>query len=145
MRRCLMMLWRNDPWRALRLLRTEMDRAFRDIGRPRAAAFPPVNIRSDEEGLMLTAELPGVDPESLSITALKDRLTIRGERRTAPSDEECTWHRRERRWGNFSRTIDLPFAIDADSVDASCRNGVLRARLRRPESEKPRKIEVKTA
>jgi HSP20 family protein len=104
-----------------------------------------VNIWTNPEGLVVTAELPGVEPESLEISALGETLTIRGERKPLEAGENTTWHRRERRYGTFTRTIDLPYGIDAESVDASCRNGVLRIALRRPEAEKPRKIEVRTA
>lgn len=140
-----MRYFRIDPWRRLRQLQEEMHRTLADHDRPRATAFPPVNIWTNPEGLVVTAELPGVEPESLEISALRETLTIRGERKPLDAVGGATWHRRERRYGTFTRTIDLPYAIDAESVDASCRNGVLRIALRRPEAEKPRKIEVKTA
>lgn len=132
-----------DSWNALRHLRDEVDRIFAGHGRPRAAVFPPVNIWRSPSGLLVTAELPGVRSESLEITAVQDGLTIRGERSTPSVEEDCRWHRRERRSGTFSRTIQLPFSVDADAVDASCRDGVLRIALTRPEENKPRRIEVK--
>ena len=126
-------------------MQEEMGRIFQEYDRPRATAFPPVNIWTSEDGLVVTAELPGIDPEALEISAFRETLSIRGERNFPETDADTTWHRRERRYGRFSRTIDLPFAIDADSVDASFRDGLLRIGLRRPEEEKPRKIEVRGA
>jgi HSP20 family protein len=134
-----------DPWLRFRRMQEEMNRIFRDIDRPRATAFPPVNIWANEDGLVVTAELPGVDPDGLEISALRESLSIHGERKIPETESDTTWHRHERRYGRFNRTIDLPFAIDADSVDASFRDGILRIGLRRPEEEKPRKIEVKGA
>ena len=138
-----MRYWSHEPWRQIRRLRDEMDRAFSQIERPRAAAFPPVNVWSSADGVAVTAELPGMDPAGLDISATDDNLTIRGEMPAPVQEEGITWHRRERRSGRFSRTIQLPFRISADSVDASFRDGVLRVSLQRPEEEKPRKIEVK--
>jgi len=122
-----------------------MDRVFADLDRPRSTAFPPVNIHADENGLEVTAEIPGADPSVLEISALHDSLTIRGELPTMADEEGHTWHRRERRSGPFSRTIQLPYQIDAGSVDASCRDGVLRISLKRPEQDIPRRIEVKAS
>jgi HSP20 family protein len=59
-----------------------MDRLFAGHERPRAVAFPPVNVWSGEDGMIVTAELPGVDPTTLEITAVRDGLTLRGERAT---------------------------------------------------------------
>ena len=133
------------PMRRLGELRREMDRLFADFDRPRAAAFPPVNILAHQDGLVVTAELPGVAPAGLEISAIRDSLTISGELPAPEAEEGRTWHRRERRSGPFSRTIQLPHAIDAESVDATFRNGVLRISLARPEQDKPRKIEVQIA
>jgi len=140
-----MRFWSQDPWRRIRRLQDEMNRVFADYDRPRAATFPPVNIWSDQNGLVVTAELPGMEPNDLEISALNDTLTIRGERPAPAAEEGHTWHRRERRFGRFQRTLQLPFGIDPDSVDASFRDGVLRISLARPEEEKPRKIEVKAS
>jgi HSP20 family protein len=140
-----MRYWSQDPWRQIRRLQDEMNRVFSGIDRPRATAFPPVNVWSSPEGVAVTAELPGIDPSNLEISATDDNLTLQGERPAPVSEEGVTWHRRERRSGRFSRTIQLPFRIDADSVDASFRDGVLRISLSRPEEEKPRKIEVKAS
>jgi HSP20 family protein len=137
-----MRFYHQLPQRRISELRREMDRMLADVSRPRAAAYPPVNIAADEDGLVVTAELPGVDPAALEISAVRDQLTIRGELPGYEEEEGRTWHRRERRTGSFSRTIQLPYAIDADSVGAACRDGVLRITMKRPEVDKPRRIEV---
>lgn len=135
-----------DPWRKLRTLEREMDRLFGDITRRNAAAFPPVNIYTNADGAVVTAELPGMNPESLDVSAMQNTLTVRGER-TMPEPEggERIWHRQERTGGKFTRSIELPFRIDPDSVHARYDRGVLRVELAKPETEKPRKIAVQVS
>lgn len=140
-----MRFWNQNPGLRIGAFRREMDRLFADLDRPRPTAFPAVNILADEDGLTVTAELPGIDPDALEISAFRDSLTIRGELPAPEEQEGLSWHRRERRSGSFSRTIELPYRIDAESVDASCHDGVLRIALQRPEHDKPRRIEVRTA
>jgi HSP20 family protein len=106
-----------------------------------AAGFPAVDIYGSAEGIAVLAELPGVEKEDLDIQAHRDTLTIRGTRRPV-ADKDATFHRHERRAGSFSRTIQLPFAVDPARVEASLENGVLRLSLPRPEEEKPRRIAI---
>lgn len=134
--------WYDSPWRRMRQLQREMNRLFGDFSSTMTGSFPAVNIRTHENGAIITAELPGVDPEKLDITASENSLTLRGER-TRPEPEGLTaWHRTERRVGAFSRTIEMPFAIDRDKIEARFRNGVLEVHLSRVEAQKPRKISV---
>ena len=137
-----MRFFQDYPLRRFGELRREMNRLFSDLDRPRATAYPPMNISADEDGLVVTAELPGVDPSTLEITAVRDSLTVRGELPAREVEEGATWHRRERESGSFRRTIQLPYAIDAEAVEATSRDGVLRIALKRPEHDKPRRIEV---
>ena len=134
-----------EPWSRLRRLEREIGRLFGESDRPGAASFPLVNIWTSADGAVVTAEVPGVDPGSLDITAVGSALTIRGDRQTNAPKEDHVWHRHERKEGSFARTIELPFAVDPDSVDAACRDGVLEVRLTRPQEQKPRKIAVKTS
>ena len=94
-----MRFYYDNPLRRFGELRREMNRLFSDFDRPRATAFPPMSITADEDGLVVTAELPGVDPAELDITAVRDTLTIRGELPAREVEEGTTWHRRERRKG----------------------------------------------
>lgn len=133
----------SDMFDQMNRLQRQMDRLL-ERGSAGPLQFPPVNIYANADGAMITAELPGVDPGNLDISAMQNTLTIKGERSIAQPAEGQTWHRRERREGQFARTIQLPFAIDPDSVIASCRDGVLEVRVARPEETKPRKIAVTT-
>ena len=106
-----------------------------------AAEFPPVQIWGDEHGLILIAELPGVLPADLDVTVHQNTLTIRGTRK-APEEEVTRWLRRERAYGDFQRTIALPFPVDGSKVKASFESGVLTLEMPRPESDRPRRIAI---
>jgi HSP20 family protein len=107
-----------------------------------AAGFPAVNVYAGRDGIAVVAELPGVEKDELEIHAHRDTLTIRGTRRPAAEKEEA-YHRRERRGGAFTRTIQLPFRVDPERFEAQLENGVLRLSLSRPEEDKPRRIEIR--
>ncbi len=98
-----------------------------------AREFPPIEIWSGDDGLLLAARLPGLESEDIEITVVGDTLTLKGNRRGP-----------ERSAGEFSRTIQLPFAIEGDGVRAQFQRGVLEVRLPRAASERPRKIHVET-
>jgi HSP20 family protein len=136
-------------WREIDRLRRDMDRLFETSARRplgRAARFPAVNVWADEkEGVIVSAELPGVSPEILDISVTADTLTINGTRSPEDLPEEAQYHRRERYCADFSRSVQLPYTVDTNQVEASVENGVLTITLPRAEAEKPRQIEVKTS
>jgi HSP20 family protein len=135
---------RMDPFEDIRRLQEEMNRLFSSsaTGRRRpAAGFPAVNAYANEDGIALTAELPGVRAEDLDISVFRDTLTLRGKRE--PEAEVQNYHRRERLQGEFVRTISLPFQVDPERVEANMQDGLLRLSLHRPEEDKPRRIQVK--
>jgi HSP20 family protein len=130
-----------DPFRELRRLQEEMDR-LAGAFTPAAASFPAVNLYAGRDGIAILAELPGVAKDELEVHAHRDTLTLRGTRRPAAENEQA-YHRRERRSGAFTRTIQLPFRVDPEQIEARLENGVLQLSLQRPEEDKPRRIEVK--
>jgi HSP20 family protein len=136
----------GDPFRELRRLQEEMSRLASALptaaGSMAGAGFPAVNIYARRDGIAIMAELPGVEAADLEIQARQDALTIAGTRHPVAEQPEA-YHRRERRSGAFSRTIQLPFRIDPERIDAHLENGVLRLSLQRPEEDKPRRIEIR--
>lgn len=132
----------GDPFADMRRLQAEASRLFSDL-EPRAggAQFPPVNLWAGDDGVAVSAEIPGVDPDAIDISVREDLLTLSGER-TPPDD--VTWRRRERVYGKFSRVIRLPFRVDQDKVEARFRGGLLEVFLQRPEADKPRRIAIKS-
>jgi HSP20 family protein len=132
--------------RELRRLRDEMDRLMDGLAPAAgevamAAGFPAVNVYAGQDGIAVVAELPGIEKEDLEVQAHQDTLTLRGVRRPA-AEEPDAYHRRERRSGSFTRSIQLPYRIDPDRIEAHLENGVLRLSLPRPHQDKPRRIAV---
>jgi HSP20 family protein len=93
---------------------------------------------------VVTAELPGINLNDLEINVLGTSLTITGERSTDDLPEDAELHRRERLFGKFSRTIELPYPVEAGKVEATLEKGLLTIHLPRAEADKPKKIKVKT-
>jgi HSP20 family protein len=131
-----------DPFAELRRMQSEMNRLFSGMGTAVTREFPPVNLWLGDNSVVVTAELPGVGRDNVSINLLDDVLTIEGERR--PHDEaQARWHRRERGYGSFARTVQLPFRVDPGNVQARFDNGILEIELQRPHEDRPKKIEIR--
>jgi len=134
-------------WNEMERLQRDMNRLFKDVsGRAgRAASYPAMNVWTGDDTAIVSAEVPGVAPEDIEISIVGESLTLSGDRKPDDIGEGVKYHRRERGCGTFSRTIELPFRVDADDVEARFRNGVLAIHLPRAAADKPRKITVKTA
>jgi HSP20 family protein len=129
-------------------LQDELDRFFGkpqfDLGLTGANVFPLVNVFTDEDALVIRAEVPGIAPGQLQVQVESGRLTISGER-AQESAKNASYHRRERGHGRFSRTVQLPRDVDTEHAGAECRNGVLTVRIPKQASAKPRQIAVRAA
>jgi HSP20 family protein len=126
-------------------LKREVNRLFEARNRGRVFnthTYPAVNIWTNQDGQIISAEMPGVHPEDIDIDVTGDALSISGIRHPDEVSKEARYHRRERNYGLFSRTIQLPFMVDTNKVEASLKNGVLLISLPRAEADKPRKITV---
>jgi HSP20 family protein len=134
---------RSDPFALMRSMLRDFDH-FTPT-QSTQPVFPAVNVWRGDEAVAVTAELPGVDPAGIDISVKDNVLTITGERQAPQLPEGARWHRNERSFGKFSRTVRLPFAASDDKVEARMSNGVLRIVVGRPEEDKPRKIEIKAA
>jgi HSP20 family protein len=139
-----------DPvWNQLQTLQNEMNRLFDRWGGDAGhslfglRAYPAMNVWEEGDAVRVEAELPGVDFKDLEIYVTGgNQLTVKGERKQSAT-EKGVWHRQERSFGQFTRTLTLPFPVNADKVEARLENGVLRITLAKHASAKPRKIEVK--
>ena len=131
----------SDPLGEMRRLQDEVNRLFSSYQLTPSAAFPHVNAYANEDGIALTAQLPGVSQDDLDISVFRDTLTLRGRRQPESADRQA-YHRRERGQGEFVRNISLPFSVDPDRVEATIQDGVLRISLHRPEQDKPKRIKV---
>jgi HSP20 family protein len=106
--------------------------------------YPAINLTEEGDNLIVRAELPGVNPESLDISVIEGKLMIRGERKIEEEDQKTSYHRREREAGFFRRTIALPMKVDSGKVSAGMKNGILTITLPKSKEAIPRKITVKT-
>lgn len=127
----------------------EMDRVFgtiRDNGYAPAARFrnlPPVNISQDEKNVYVEIEVPGLTMENLEVEVIDNKLTIKGSHEQV-SEENRTYHRRERSNEEFTRRFNLNTEVVSQDIEAVLKNGVLIVTLpKRPEVQ-PKRIEVKT-
>lgn len=139
----------RSQFREMERLRREMNRLFEQVDRGTglnvAGGYPAMNIWSNAEGVVVSAEVPGVNLDDLEISVQGDTLTLKGNRNRPELGEDTVVHRQERGYGQFRRLFQLPYEVEAGEVEATYNNGVLQITLPRAESAKPKKIEVKQA
>jgi HSP20 family protein len=136
------------PWEEMNRMQREINRLFSsDVPSPfrPAPGFPAMNIWTSEEGAVVTAEVPGIEIKDLEISVVGETLSLSGERKADEVGEDRHYHRQERGYGEFSRTIELPFPIEANKVEAVLDKGILTVTLPRTEAAKPKKIIVKVS
>jgi len=139
----------DSPFNDFDQMRREMRRlldtfAGDTLGDRGTGVFPPVNITQDADNFYLRAEVPGIKPDELAISAVKNRVSLAGKREIAREHERVSYHRKERADGSFNRTVTLPGEIDAQRVDARYTDGILTLTLPKAEETKPRQITVRT-
>jgi HSP20 family protein len=128
-------------------LRREMQRLLDNPAGDEGAGsgvFPPVNVTQDGDNFYVRAEVPGIKASELSITAVKNRLTIAGKREIPTEHERVSYHRKERPEGSFNRTLTLPSELDVERIEARYTDGILSLELPKAEAAKPRVINVRT-
>lgn len=134
-------------WREMDRLQRDMNRLFTQYSPSRlqvAPSYPALDVWVNENGQYVSAEMPGIQAKDIDIRIDRDVLTITGERGADDIPDDVVFHRRERGFGKFSRTVQLPFAVDADRVEASFKNGILNIALPKTEVEKPKQIAIKS-
>jgi HSP20 family protein len=146
-----MMRW--DPFQDLRSAQDEMAQMSPTLAHAlglhtqqqgsATAWAPALDISERKDAYLVTVELPGVQAEDLEITMEDGLLTIQGERHFAHDSSEQQFHRVERRYGAFRRSITLPAHVMAEQIQASFDNGVLQILVPKAEEAKPRRIQVR--
>jgi HSP20 family protein len=124
----------------MRLLDTVTDDAGPSAG---VGVFPPLNITQDDDNFYLRAEIPGIKPAELSISAVRNRISISGKREIPREHDRVSYHRKERPEGAFNRAVTLPTEVDTERVDARYTDGILTLTLPKAEQAKPRQIAVR--
>jgi HSP20 family protein len=139
---------RWDPFRDLSKVQEQMNRFLGDSFLRRAndssltTWAPEVDIHETEDALVLEVDLPGMEEKDLDIRVENNMLTVRGDRKFEKKVSEENYLRVERAYGSFSRSFSLPQTIDAESIKADYRNGVLTIRVPKREEAKPRQVKV---
>jgi HSP20 family protein len=129
-----------DSWRDLERMSSTLSRLQ---GRT-AHEFPPINMWVDADTVTVTSEIPGINVDDIEISVVGKSLTLRGSRKQDEMKENEAYHRRERWNGRFSKTVEMPFHVQTDRVDARFSKGVLNITLPRAEAEKPKRIDIKS-
>ena len=143
---------RYDPLGEMVSLRSAMDRLFEDsfvspltwrtIGGGNDSLTPPIDVHETADEIVVTAALPGVKADDVEITMTGQTLTMRGEFKADNEIEKDQYLYRERRFGSFNRTVQLPVRVQGDQAQASFTDGLLRLSIPKAEEVKPRQIRI---
>jgi HSP20 family protein len=135
--------WR--PFEDFADLHTRLDRLFEDVvgdGKRRDWTVA-VDVVREKDKLVLRADMPGIKADDVKIEVSDDILTVSGEHEEKKEKKEEDFIRRERRYGSFSRSIALPTGVDADKIDAACKDGVLEVTIPLPKEKEAKAVEIK--
>ena len=117
-------------------------RPFERMGLFEGEWAPAVDVLEDENKVVVKAELPGMNEKDIEVSILGDTLTIKGEKRKEEEKKDKQYHRVERVYGAFHRSISLPASVASDKVKASFKNGILEIEMPKKEEAKPKQIKV---
>jgi HSP20 family protein len=142
---------RWDPFGDLVTIHDELNRLFgrtfagSEMTRRSGAGtwMPALDVFETEDKLVAKMDLPGIDPKEVEVSVEDSTLTVSGKREFTSEVDEENYHRIERRYGAFARSIALPTTADAESVEASFDGGVLTIDIPKTEKGRPKRIEVK--
>ena len=152
----MVIMTRWDPFQDLRSAQDEMAQMSPTLahalglhaqqqgsGRAGTAAWASaLDISERKDAYLVAVELPGVDVDDLEITMEDGLLTIQGERHVAHDSSEQHFHRVERRYGAFRRSITLPAHVMAEGIEATADNGVLQILVPKMEEATAKRIQV---
>jgi len=135
---------RYEPWSLLNRLRRELDQSFESPSHD-ASWTPAVDIHEEPRQFVVRADLPGVTPKDIEITAEKGVLALRGSRQFEQKNDDGHYSRIERVSGKFVRTFTLPENVATDQINAKFKDGVLELTIPKIAKAEPRRIEVQAA
>jgi len=132
-------------------LRDEMDRMFNEffgtlperLETTEGVWYPSVDVSETDDDLIVTAELPGIEKDNVKVSVHDNTLTIKGEKKQEKETKNETYHRIERCYGAFQRSITLPTGVDTGKIQATFKNGVLKVKLPKREEAKVKEIPVR--
>lgn len=135
---------RYEPWALLNRLHRGFDQNLENTARE-ARFAPAVDVHEEAGRFVVRADLPGVVPADINVTAEKGVLTLRGERKVEKREADGNYSRVERVSGKFVRTFTLPENVAADQITAQFKDGVLELAIPKVAKSEPRRIEVLAA
>jgi len=137
----------QNPFERLLSLQNELERYFeRDLFHiPKTTGrglFPPINLFEKDNGFTVTMELPGFSEKDINIEVVDKQVVVSGKRTVKVDNENITYHRKEREWGEFSRSFTLPDKVDSEKVKATLKNGILTIKVAKAEEVIPKQITI---
>ncbi len=108
------------------------------------AEYPVVDVSENESEVMVKAELPGLEAKDVDISLENNQLILKGEKKFEEEEKKDNYHRIERSYGSFFRSVPMPVKVKAEGIKAKFDKGVLRVTLPKDEAAKSRKIEIET-
>lgn len=123
-------------------LQREINRLFSNVGHSTTLDYPALNVWEKDDSLVVTSELPGMNPENIDVSVTGTTLTISGTSKADPIKEGETYLRQERDLGNFQRNLQLPFGVDSKAIEAKYERGILIITLPRMKEDLPKKVKI---
>lgn len=129
----------------------EFTRGFPSFGLPATGSagmpdlMPRMDVSETDKEFEISAELPGLEEKDVQVNVADGVLTIRGEKKSEKEEKDKNYQLVERRYGSFSRMLELPEGVNPDSIQASIAKGVLRVVVPKPAPAQVKKIDVKSA
>src|SRR5689334_14814798 len=144
-----MALVRYEPWSVVNRLHQSLDHLFGEAfnspeatSTPSTTWVPRVDIHEEKDRFVVLADVPGVEPKDIDVTADNGVLTVRGERRSEKRETENGYERIERVSGSFVRRFKLPDGANTESITAKQTNGVLEVTIPKTPAAQPRRITI---
>ena len=131
-----------DSATQMNILQERLGRLVNNLQEGSNTEFPPINVWASEKNIVVVAEVPGIDPDDIDLQICNQIVTIKTKRELDQPQDGQTFHRRERGHGQFTRSIELPYAVDAEKVNAAFSKGQLRIEFTRAAVDLPKKITV---
>lgn len=131
-----------DPWQTLERVRGDLDRIMSSSDAGTLSSFPLVNIYDSKDDIVITAELPGLSKDNVSITFNDGILTLSGKREPCVLSDKYVSVREERSVGVFEKTLKIPVKVEQNKISAAFKDGVLTVTMPKAEEAKPRQIAI---
>ena len=135
----------REPWSLLSRLSRDLDGFLAAPAGSSVSYIPAVDVHEEKDAFVLTADLPGVKPEDIEVTAEKGVLTLRGERKSERREDATGYERIERVTGSFMRRFTLPDNVQGEAIKAKFTHGVLSVSIPKKPEVAPKRVTVEAA